>query len=128
MDDYGADRRARHSFTLLAAVNNNDKHRSVEPVWAYPVAMGIQIAYTQDCIISKVPIRSAGLPIEAGREMAFIRARKDGPDPYIQVEIDLTPEPCLDNRLSVNEWVRRSGVLIRDMLGILGMAARDGRP
>jgi hypothetical protein len=113
---YGAKRRPFHALTLLAAVNNNDKHRAVEPIWTFPVSVGIQIAYSQDCVFPELPIRGAGLPIEAGREMAFIRARKTGPDPYINIDINVTPEPCLDNRLGVNNWVRGTGVLIRDAL------------
>jgi hypothetical protein len=113
---YGAKRRPRHTLALLATINNNDKHRSIEPLWAFPVGLGIQITHMHDCVIPKLPLRGAGSAIEAGREMAFIRARKTGPEPHLDIDISVTPEPCLYNKLGVNGWVRHTGVLVRDLL------------
>jgi hypothetical protein len=45
-------RRGVHFLTVLAALNNVDKHRTIQPVWVYPTRVRVQIDHTEDCVVS----------------------------------------------------------------------------
>jgi hypothetical protein len=113
---YGAKKRPFHNLPTLVRISNSDKHRTVEPIWVFPIHLHITMMEAGDCSVPRLPPRGAARPVEPGREMAFIRARKTGPSPALNIEVDVTPEPCLDNHVSVTEWCRGTAVQIRDLL------------
>jgi hypothetical protein len=114
---HSAKDRPRHGFVDLARINNGDKHRAVEPIWAFPIEVFAEVTDTHDCVVSGASPRiETSTPIEIKRELGFIRARKTGPNPRIDVEISVTPEPCLENGRGVQDWVWRCGVHIRELL------------
>jgi hypothetical protein len=99
---YGPVFRSRHVLTLLAAVNNGDKHRAVQPLWAHPSSVGTEILGAWDCVAPKTAQRNyvgKGRPLEPGAEIAYIRTRKSGPNPQMKVKLSIAAQPSLDNRL-----------------------------
>jgi hypothetical protein len=113
---YGAKRRARSPLTLLAAINNFDKHRAIEPLWAYPTRVDIEVTDMRDRVLPGLDFKRTGGPIEVGTEIAFIRARKMGPNPEIKVEIDVSPEPCLQDGVAIKSWANICGITLWSLL------------
>lgn len=94
------------SWLLLSRITAADKHRSVAPVWAIPLAADFQITGQRDCVLtqhSRDAIRSA---LEPGVEIGFVRARKTGPDPWINVVPHLVCEPMIEGRAFLLEWLK----------------------
>jgi hypothetical protein len=113
---HGARKRPLHSFRTLVSVSNSDKHRTIEPIWAFPVHVHLTVVMYEDCSAVRFPPRGTARPVEAGQEMAFVRVRKTGPSPSLNIAVDVTPEPCLERNVSVTEWCRGTTVYIRDLL------------
>jgi hypothetical protein len=111
-------KRARHALVLLKAINDGDKHRTIQPVWAFPETVGVKVTSTQDCVVpERPPSQGEGQPLQVGQELTFLRARKLGPDPRLDVRLTVTPEPVLPNRLGARAWDRSTGTLVYDLLG-----------
>lgn len=88
------------SWLVLTEINTADKHRSIAPVWAIPLAADFQITEVRDCVL--VPHeRDAPRPaLETGVEIGFVRVRKTGPEPWINVVPHLVCEPMIEGRAS----------------------------
>src|SRR5437016_5085368 len=83
----------------------------------HPDDAHIEVTNVRDCSSRRLgSLRRPG-PVEPGKELAFIRTRKTGPNPAIEVNIRVTPEPCLDNGVGVTHWVNLCGALIWQLLG-----------
>jgi hypothetical protein len=98
--------RAWFSFALLAKINTGDKHRTTEPVWALPLRTAIEVTQMRDC---EVPSRnSAGKrrALKVGMELAFVHARKTGPQPHIEAIPHLAAEPMIEEGVLLREWLR----------------------
>jgi hypothetical protein len=94
-----------HQLVMLAAVNSGDKHRTVQPAWAEPHEIRINIAKERDCIVRDWKMRHVRkVPLEAGAELAYLAARKTGPDPQIQVQLKVIAEPCIGNHFTFKQW------------------------
>jgi len=111
--------RPMHVFVLLTKVNNGDKHRTVQPLLPTPTRVNIEVTDARDCAPPTIPRR--GFPrraaiLEPDAELAFIRTRKTGPNPQLDVKLDLTAEPCVHERIGVGEWVGRCGTHIAALL------------
>ncbi len=111
--------RSRHTLVLLASINNGDKHRTVHPLPGVPTRVNIEVTDARDCAPPPIPRR--GFPRRAAvlkpdAELAFIRTRKTGPNPELDVKLDLTAEPCVHERIGVGEWVGRCGAYIARLL------------
>jgi hypothetical protein len=113
---YGARTRARHALALLASINNADKHRTVQPLWAFPTRVDIEVTHTRDCMLRAIRFRRRAEHLQTGTELAFIRARKLGPKPELEVQLKVTTEPSTDQRIGVQEWSNRCGILIFQLL------------
>jgi hypothetical protein len=107
---------ARHALVLLAGINNGDKHRTIQPVWAQPTRLDIAVDQTIDCVVSGPTFGRSGQAIEVGAELAFVRARRTGPAPGIRVDLGLMVEPSLENRIPVQRWLTQCGQLILRLL------------
>jgi hypothetical protein len=102
---HGRRMRPLHQLVMLAAVNSGDKHRTVQPAWAEPHEIHINISKEQDCIVSEWKMRRVRkVPLEAGAELAYLAARKTGPDPKIQVKLKVVAEPCIGNHFTFKQW------------------------
>jgi hypothetical protein len=111
--------RSMHVFTLLTKINNADKHQTVQPLLPTPTRVNIEVTDVRDCVPPSIPRR--GFPrrataLEPDAEVAFIRTRKTGPNPELDVKLDLIAEPCVHERVGVGEWVGRCGAHIARLL------------
>jgi len=113
---HGPGARPRHALSLLASINAGDKHRTIPPLWAVSVETGMKITQRRDCVITGTHPGGTAEPLEVDAEIAFLHARKTGPDPEIQMELLITPEPTLDNILGVREWDQALCALILSLL------------
>lgn len=75
---YSPRNRSRHYLTVLAALNNRDKHRTLQPIWVHATRLDIEIARMRDCVVPRLGWPRRRGPLEIGSEIAFIRARKRG--------------------------------------------------
>jgi hypothetical protein len=66
---YGARNRARHALTFLADINNGDKHRTIQPIWAQPTKVGMEITHIEDCEQSSPTNRLKPHLLEVGKEI-----------------------------------------------------------
>ena len=112
--------RPQHVLTLLSKVNNDDKHRTVHPILAAPTRVKMEVTNVRDCLPPKIPKR--GFPrraavLEPGAELAFIRCRRTGPNPDVDVKLEIAAEPALHKLIGVGEWVGRCGTFLAGLLG-----------
>jgi hypothetical protein len=117
---YSARRRGVHFLTVLAALNNGGKHRTIQPVWVYPTRVRVQIDHTEDCVVSRLGQPRGGFgPMEVGSEVAFIRVRRMGPEPYLDASLGITVQPGIANRIGVKKWIWQCGcftaLLVREL-------------
>lgn len=42
-----------HYLTVLAALNNRDKHRTLQPIWVQPTRVDVEITRMQDCLVPR---------------------------------------------------------------------------
>jgi hypothetical protein len=98
-------RRRRHFLTVLAALNNSDKHRTLQPIWTQPTRIDIEIRRMQDCSVPRIGWTRRATPLEVGSEIAFIRARKLGSRPGLDLRVRTTGEPSIGNRIPVKTWI-----------------------
>lgn len=104
---YHHGRRGRwFALLILANINNSDKHRTVEPVWAIPIATEIEVTHERDCVVPTRDNNAKRQALQIDTELAFVRARKTGPNPYIEVIPHLTAEPMIEGRALLREWLK----------------------
>jgi hypothetical protein len=113
---YGARARSRHALVLLAGINSGDKHRTIQPVWEQPTRVDIEVTDARDCTISNLGFRRNTKPLQVGTELAFIRTRKTGDNPDIDVKLNVAAMPSLNNRISIRDWLTACGGLIFNLL------------
>jgi hypothetical protein len=113
---YGARTRNRHALALLASINNADKHRTIQPLWSFPTRVDIKVTHVRDCVLRPIRFRRRAEHVQVGTELAFIGARKVGPNPEIEVQLNVTAEPTTDQSISIREWSDRCGILIFQLL------------
>jgi hypothetical protein len=101
----GVSKRPFHSFTMLSAINNGNKHRTVQPVWAVPMTAEYQVLHQSDCSVPTRLGRAVRNPLMVGMELGFISATKTGPNPELRVQAELTAEPAFENRVLVRRWL-----------------------
>jgi hypothetical protein len=107
----------RQGLVLLQNLNNDDKHKAINPVWLQPTTVNLEVTDIRDCEIPsrrKWPRGPAAL--EVGAKLAFIPARKTGREPYLEVATLCTVVPALSDRISVVEWLETSSALIAKLL------------
>jgi hypothetical protein len=109
--------RPRDVLVLLAGINNDDKHRTIQPLWSFPSRVDIEVTDAQDCtLLRQEDWRRRANPLQAGTEVAFMRARKTGPDPRLDVQMQVASTPTIGNRISVEGWGDWTGVFIFSLL------------
>jgi hypothetical protein len=109
--------RPRNPFWLLAAINNGDKHRTIQPLWAHPSRIDIEVTHTRDCVL-RTPYRWSrrGNPLEPETEIAFMHGRKLGDNPEVEIKLDVASTPTIGNRISIREWQTATGRTIFKLL------------
>ena len=108
----------RHVLTLLYDINNTDKHRTIQPLWTATAWLDMEVADTRDCELSSpIRFRRVAAQLQVGAEIAFVRARKRGPNPELDVQAKVTAEPTVEGMIRFRAWQQRLGGLIFQLLG-----------
>jgi hypothetical protein len=114
-------KRQVNCLLLLAEINTVDKHRTIQPVLDVPEFASYNITEFQDCVLSKLPVYAERVPLQIDTEMAFIRVRKTGPNPHIEVEPDVVAQPAVNERVWLRDWLdltlRYVFLLLQDFSG-----------
>ena len=95
-----------HPFALLREINNADKHRTVHPIWDIPTYAHYEVTDQRDCVLSERGSRAQICHLKVDAEVAFIKVRKTGPDPQIEVQPYAEAEPSLEQRVWLQTWLR----------------------
>ncbi|HEV7942871.1 MAG TPA: hypothetical protein VGP17_08740 [Solirubrobacteraceae bacterium] len=101
-------RRRWSALLQLAEINASDKHRTVQPVWAIPIATDIEVTHQRDCVLTRDETTSKRKALQVNTELGFVRVRKTGPEPYIEVVPHLTAEPAFNEYTLLREWLKIS--------------------
>lgn len=114
---YSPKRRPFHAFSVLATVSNRDKHQTIAPVWAFPTYAKTEITQVRDCV-PKLPhsVRRRAGPLQLDTEIAFVRVRKTGPNPGLEMKMNVAAEPALEQQVAIRDWHRRCGIFIFRLL------------
>lgn len=98
--------RAWYWVALLAKINTGDKHRTTQPTWALPIHTAIEVTHTRDCVVPSRDNSGKRKALKVDTELVFVRARKTGPNPHIEVIPHLAAEPAIEEHLLIREWLR----------------------
>ncbi len=102
-------RRGRWSaWLLLVELNTADKHRTVQPIWAFPMASEVEVVDQQDCVLSQNENLATRKPMNVGAELAFVRVRKTGPEPRLKVKLHIVAEPSFVGLVRLRDWLREA--------------------
>lgn len=93
-----------HPLSMLAGINNAHKHQGIQPILDIPDSARYEITNVRDCTISKIGSYVTMAPLKVDTEVAFIRARKTGPNPQIDVEPFAIAQPALE-RVWLRDWL-----------------------
>ncbi len=86
--NWGRQGMARDPLIILARLNNDDKHRQVQPVPLHPTGGIFQILNLQDAIVTTMPTRARTVPVTLNAEISTIRVRKTGLIPKCRRRLD----------------------------------------
>jgi hypothetical protein len=115
----GVRNRPREPLVLLAGINSGDKHRTIQPLWAFPSRIDIEVTDTRDCALSAPEHwRRRAYHLDVGAEVALMRCRKLGSDPQLEVQLNVASTPTIGNRISLREWSTQTSVFIFKLLRI----------
>jgi hypothetical protein len=113
----GPRNRPMDPFVVLAGINTGDKHRTIQPLWAYPSRIDIEVTHMRNCVLRGTEVwKRRGDPLDDGMEIAFLPARRLGPDPDLEMNLHVATSPTIGNRISVREWHAKTGMGIFRLL------------
>jgi hypothetical protein len=113
----GPTKRPMDPFVLLTAINTGDKHRTIQPLWAYPSRIDIEVTHMRNCVLRGTEVwKRRGDPLDNEAEIAFLPARRLGPDPELEMQLRVSSTPTIGNRISVREWHAKTGIAIFRLL------------
>lgn len=113
---WGSGRMARDPLTILARLNNHDKHRQVQPALLHPTGGVVQILDVQDAIVTRMPTKARTVPVKLQAEICAIGVRKNGPNPQMQVQAGLATQVGLEDGISIPEWMDKTRNRIAGLL------------
>jgi hypothetical protein len=110
---HGPRERAKLALVTLASINSGDKHRTIQPIWIEPAVIGMHVEESRDCDIRNLRTnRWRKRPLEVGTELALIPARRTGPDPQVQMQVNVTAELSVGKRVTLEEWGARTAAVV----------------
>lgn len=113
----GTRNRPMDPFVMLTGINNGDKHRTIQPLWAYPSKIDIEVTHMRDCVLRGTEIwKRRGNPLDKDVEIAFLPGRKLGANPELEMKLHVTTTPTIGNRVGVREWHAKTGIGIFKLL------------
>jgi hypothetical protein len=98
----------RHCLSVLKDLNPEDKHRTLRPVWAWPVGGTLFVGQAVDCTVTRIPSRARGIILGAGAELQRVYVKRTGPSPDVYLEVHLTVHPTLDARVTLESWLQQT--------------------
>lgn len=101
----GIAKRHLHVFSMLSTINNENKHRTIKPIWSVPMAAEYQVRNQRNCDVPTQLGQAIRKPLQTGMEIGYIRARKRGADPAIDVEARISFGPFLEHLVMVKQWL-----------------------
>jgi hypothetical protein len=101
----GKTRAPWHAFAILDRLSNADKHRQIHDVLMIPEINKFKVVECHDCIMTRPLIRAYRRPADIGTEIAFVRVRKTGPNPQVDVDCDIASHPAFHPRLWLHHWL-----------------------
>jgi hypothetical protein len=116
----GTTRAHRHVFTVLDALAQHDKHRTIQPVAAVPNRITFSNLRPIDCTITRIEPGSRGLigTLEPNTELARFLVRKTGPKPDVQMQPHFNFVPAINDRLTLIDFLMKTmqltGTLLRE--------------
>jgi hypothetical protein len=105
----GAQKRPIHVLTMLAGINTGDKHRTTQPLWVDPSMIHLHVQRAEDCEVRAVASgRWRKRILEPDTELIRVAARRTGPNPQLEVQVNLIAQPSIGKRVSIEEWGTRT--------------------
>ncbi len=106
----GESRAQRHVFAVLDSLARADKHRTVQPVFAFPHRLTFLKLEFADCTLSRTFVLT---PHWAGAsdprpELGRFYVRKTGPQPRVEMLPHFSLVPAINERLTVAEFLDRT--------------------
>ncbi|MHB1526922.1 MAG: hypothetical protein ACYCZN_11700 [Candidatus Dormibacteria bacterium] len=98
----GDEGKAWHAFRILADLSDHDKHRTLQPVALRLNTVTCRALNSRDCVVWRITPVTTADPLQVNMKLASIFARKTGPKPTFEVEI----EPTADVAFNGNVWVK----------------------
>lgn len=112
----GKTRAPWHALAILDRLSNIDKHRQIHDVLMIPEINKFEVVECHDCIMTRPLIRAYRRPADVGTEIAFIRVRKTGPNPHLNVDYDIASHPAFHPRLWLQQWL---DITTAEIMGLL---------
>ena len=105
------------ALTILERLSRFDKHRSIQPVAAYPFGGALEVTHFRDCEPSTRPTGNhPRRELEVGAEFAYVYVRKTGPKPEMAVKAALDVKPSIDQSFWLNEWLHNAKGMVAIVL------------
>jgi hypothetical protein len=109
--------RPRHPLALLAGINARDKHRTIQPLWAFPTRLDIEVTHLRDFALrQEVGWQRKGNALDVDTEVAFLRGWKIGSNPELEIQLHVTAQPTVGHRISVEMWAQMTGITVFNLL------------
>jgi hypothetical protein len=118
---YVSGKRNRHGQVLfvLNELSKADKHRSIQPVVAFPKHVNWNFSgEPRDCIFRDLAPKTykGRTRLEPGAELVRFYVKKTGPAPYIEVEPHFTFQPSVLDGLSLDKWLAGTARTVAELL------------
>ncbi|MGH2934891.1 MAG: hypothetical protein ACRDL2_10330 [Gaiellaceae bacterium] len=114
-----------HALWILAAFNNVDKHRTLQPVHFLPERFDYEIRDARDCEVTRKQRRTRRRILQIDAELAYFPVRRTGPNPELQVEYEIAAFPALSEHLSLEDWLNNVGAVVGSVLGKISDPPRE---
>lgn len=116
---------ARHVFTILADLSNDDKHRAVQPVWALPAGATWKVGKTRDCVLTRTTTRARRETLKVGTELVCVYVRRTGPNPEIEMYGEVAADVAINEQTWLTNWLQETTTFINRLLLEFGTGPND---
>jgi hypothetical protein len=120
------------ALAVLHSLNNFDKHRELKPALLVPRGVTYEATNLRQCVISRDVTRVRAVAVEKDAEICTIRVRKTGPEPRLDVQLEVALQvalgdlaPVEQKHVTVQEWVEATTRLVSGMLIVLDSPPDD---
>ena len=118
---------SNHVLAILNGLSNDDKHRSVQPVWALPDSAVWSIGDISDCVLTRPSPRAPRETLKVGTELVRLYVRKTGPDPDIEMYGEISADIAINERIWLQNWFDETTRFINKLLREFASPPKDLR-